>query len=117
MESKRGRAAARSGRTNLSEPAPNVFNRDHAATTYPAATSAAAGPATATSATAATGAAATTYPAAASAGITTSAAAGAASKSSTTIRSQLKRRFDFVVSESAKWGNRNAHGLRFVSLK
>jgi hypothetical protein len=28
MESKRGRAAARSGRTNLSEPAPNVFNMD-----------------------------------------------------------------------------------------
>ncbi len=28
MESKRGRAAARSGRMNLSEPAPNVFNMD-----------------------------------------------------------------------------------------
>jgi hypothetical protein len=28
MESKRGRAAARSGRTKLSEPAPNVFNMD-----------------------------------------------------------------------------------------
>ena len=28
MESKRGRAAARSGRTKLSEPALNVFNMD-----------------------------------------------------------------------------------------
>jgi hypothetical protein len=42
---------------------------------------------------------------------------GLATCEHTRFSRRMKRRFDFVVSESEKWGNRNAHGLRFVSVK